>query len=80
MIARLCAACFVAFAALGIAALATLAPRLLPTGRALDAPRGPVARVGTLPQGLAMSADGTRLLVLESGYAPAALRVLDART
>ena len=68
------------FAAVVACALAASAPRLLPTGRSIDAPSGPVAVVGTLPQGLALSADGTRLLVLESGYNPPALRILDART
>lgn len=53
---------------------------LLPTGRRIVVPSAPVAHVGTLPEGLALTADGTRLLVLEGGYAPPALRILDART
>jgi YVTN family beta-propeller protein len=58
----------------------TSSSTLLPTGRRIMVPSGPVARVGTLPEGLVLTADGTRLLVLEGGYAPPTLRVLDART
>jgi DNA-binding beta-propeller fold protein YncE len=66
--------------AAGIVAIAANAPTLLPTGRSIVAPSGPVARVGSFPQGLALTRDGTRLLVVESGYNPPMLRILDART
>ncbi|MBV8600281.1 MAG: YncE family protein, partial [Candidatus Eremiobacteraeota bacterium] len=69
-------------AASGLVALAALStpPTLLPTGRSIDAPAGAVEAVGTLPEGLALTPDGARLLVVEGGYKPPALRVLDART
>lgn len=65
------------FVAAGIAALAAV-PAWLPTGRALEAPSGAVARVGTLPLGLALSRDRSRLLVVEAGFNPPGLRILDA--
>ena len=52
----------------------------LPTSWQIRAPIGPVAAVGTLPTGLAVSRDGRRLIDLESGYANRTLRVLDATT
>ena len=65
---------------LGLVAAAATAPTLLPTGRSIEAPTGAVATVGTLPEGLALTRDGSRLLVVEGGYNPPALRILDART
>ncbi|MGH7328488.1 MAG: YncE family protein, partial [Polyangiaceae bacterium] len=64
----------------GVLAAATTSTILLPTGRSIDAPAGPVATVGTLPEGLALTRDGTRLLVVEGGVLPTSLRILDART
>ncbi|HTU71724.1 MAG TPA: hypothetical protein VMF11_15585 [Candidatus Baltobacteraceae bacterium] len=51
----------------------------LPTNWSLTPPSGPVSTTGTFPQGLALSADGTKIAVLESGVNPPALRILDAR-
>jgi DNA-binding beta-propeller fold protein YncE len=58
------------------AAAATAAERLygsaLPNGWILERPQGLVIQTGTLPQGAAVSPDGTMLAVVESGYnAPA---------
>ncbi|MEO7040538.1 MAG: alkaline phosphatase family protein, partial [Candidatus Elarobacter sp.] len=41
---------------------------------------GVVATVGTLPEGIVLSPDGSRLIELEAGYRKPALRVLDATT
>ncbi len=71
-----------AFAAAGFA-LAAAAPHLqlvLPSGWRLTPPAGPLAAVGTMPQGIALSPDGKTLAVVESGVNPAALRLLDAKT
>jgi hypothetical protein len=67
------------------AAAATAAERLygsaLPNGWILERPQGLVIQTGTLPQGAAVSPDGTMLAVVESGYnAPARLRWAKART
>jgi YVTN family beta-propeller protein len=62
--------------ALGAAAAQSI---WLPTDWHLTAPEGFMAITGTMPQGLALSPDGTKLAVVESGVNPAALRVLDAR-
>jgi DNA-binding beta-propeller fold protein YncE len=64
----------------GTLALGATSTILLPTGRRIEAPTGPVATVGTLPEGLALTRDGTRLLVVEGGVLPTTLRILDART
>lgn len=62
---------------LGGAALAAAAGTvILPTGWRLSPPPGPVARTGTMPQGIALSPDGSMLAVVESGSEPAALRIL----
>lgn len=49
----------------------------LPSGWRLSPPPGPLANTGTMPQGIALSPDGTTLAVVESGLQPAALRLLD---
>jgi DNA-binding beta-propeller fold protein YncE len=67
-----------AAAALGGAVLAAPAITTLPTGWRIVGPDGPVATVGTLPEGLALSPDGTRLVEVEAGHQPPALRVFDA--
>lgn len=59
------------------AAVTTYAPALLPTGWRIWAPQGPVVTTGTMPQGLAISPDGSMLAVVESGANPPALRILD---
>jgi YVTN family beta-propeller protein len=53
---------------------------LLPTGWTIRGADGPVATVGTLPQGVVVSHDGSRLIELEAGYRKPALRVLDGTT
>ncbi len=52
----------------------------LPTAWRIREPEGAVATVGTLPEGLALSRDGSRVFELEGGYRKPALRVLDATT
>lgn len=47
----------------------------LPSGWRIDVPQGPVAETGTMPQGLALSPDGTRIAVVESGVNPPALHL-----
>jgi YVTN family beta-propeller protein len=72
-----------AVAAAGAFTLAIAAPHLqsiLPSGWRLTPPAGPLATVGTMPQGIALSPDGKTLAVVESGVNPAALRLLDAKT
>jgi len=66
--------------ALGTAAVAAPLLTTLPTGWRIDAPPGPVVTVGTLPTGVVLSRDGTRLFELEAGHRKPALRVLDANT
>jgi DNA-binding beta-propeller fold protein YncE len=66
--------------ALGGVALAAAGITTLPTGWKIRGSAGPVATVGTLPSGLALSRDGSRLFVLETGHRKPALRVLDATT
>jgi DNA-binding beta-propeller fold protein YncE len=63
---------------LGGAVLAAPAITTLPTGWRIVGPDGLVATVGTLPEGLALSPDGTRLVEVEAGHQPPALRVFDA--
>jgi YVTN family beta-propeller protein len=48
----------------------------LPTAWTLTPPNGAVATTGTMPQGLALSPDGSKLAVVESGVNPPALRIL----
>lgn len=49
---------------------------LLPSGWSLWAPNEAVATLGTMPQGIAMSADGSQLAVVESGVDPARLHLV----
>jgi DNA-binding beta-propeller fold protein YncE len=58
---------------LAIAAASGSSPALLPNGWELNPPAPPVVQTGTMPQGAAISADGTTLAVVESGYNPPAL-------
>lgn len=51
---------------------------LLPGGWWLEGAVGPVATTGTMPQGIALSPDGSSLAVVESGFNPPALRILSA--
>jgi DNA-binding beta-propeller fold protein YncE len=64
-----------------VLALATLgalvAQRVtLPTLWRLSPPVGNATTLGTMPQGIALSPDGTKLAVVESGFNPPALRIL----
>jgi YVTN family beta-propeller protein len=52
----------------------------LPTQWRIRAPEGAVATVGTLPEGIVISHDGSQVIELEGGYRKPALRVLDATT
>jgi len=69
-----------AAAGIGAAAAAAVTQTVLPSGWRLTPPAGPLATVGTMPQGIALSPDGKTLAVVESGYNPPALRLLDAKT
>jgi len=51
----------------------------LPTDWSLTPPEGAITSTGTFPQGLALSPDDTKLAVVEGGYNPPALRILDVR-
>ncbi|HWT06527.1 MAG TPA: bifunctional YncE family protein/alkaline phosphatase family protein, partial [Xanthomonadales bacterium] len=70
----------IACAGLMTAVVAAPGLTLLPTGWTIRGADGPVATVGTLPQGIVLSRDGSRLIELEAGYRKPALRVLDAAT
>ncbi len=67
-----------ALAALGAVAAAATTTTLLPSGWTISPPQGAVATTGTMPQGLALSPDGSKLAIVESGYTPPALRVVSA--
>ena len=77
---RLAAGAALAAACLGTVAAAGVALVELPNAWRIAPPGGPVATVGTLPTGLALSPDRAHLFVLETGYGKPALRMLDART
>jgi len=53
---------------------------LLPSGWHIAPPTGNMVTIGTLPTGIAMSRDGARAFVLETGYQKPALRIIDARS
>lgn len=55
-------------------------PALLPSGWRVSPATGLVATIGTLPTGMAMSRDGARTFVLETGHQKPVLRVIDARS
>jgi DNA-binding beta-propeller fold protein YncE len=75
-------AALAAVACAGIATAVIAAPgvTLLPTGWSIRGADGPVATVGTLPEGIVVSRDGSQVIELEAGYRKPALRVLDAAT
>ncbi len=56
-------------------ALALAALVALPNGWTLLAPMRPAVETGTMPQGAALSADGTMLAVVESGFNPPAVTI-----
>ena len=53
---------------------------VLPNGWIVRPAPGLAAQIGTMPQGAAVSPDGTMLAIVESGFNPAALRLLNAST
>jgi YVTN family beta-propeller protein len=61
-------------------ALAASAPVLLPNDWTIAPPTGPVATTGTLPEGVTLSRDGSRAFVVDAGYAPPGLRIIDTKT
>ncbi len=50
---------------------------ILPSNWRIATPSGPLAIVGTMPDGLALSPDGTKLAVVDGGFNPPDLRILD---
>jgi YVTN family beta-propeller protein len=52
----------------------------LPNDWTIAAPDGPVGATGTLPQGITLSRDGSRAFVVDAGYSPPALRIIDTKT
>jgi len=66
---------------LACGALGAVAARTiwLPTGWSLTPPSGDISTTGTMPQGLALSPDASKIAVVESGVNPPALRILDTR-
>ena len=58
--------------------LACAAAVLLPTGWRLSPPQGLWVATSTMPQGIALSPDGSRLAVLDSGYQKPMLQILNA--
>ncbi len=71
---------YVLLAALALVTLAATAMQatLIPTGWRISAGASSVVTTGTMPQGIALSPDGTKLAVVEAGVNPPALRVLAA--
>lgn len=64
---------------LRLAAILALALGILPNGWTLQPPVGPVTQTGTMPQGAALSPDGSTLAVVESGFNPPALSLYATR-
>src|SRR5690348_5071169 len=64
----------------GARGAAQVSGALLPNAWHISAPNGIVRSIGTLPQGLTLSPNGSKLAFIESGVAPAAVRVVDAKT
>jgi YVTN family beta-propeller protein len=62
-----------ALGAIGAVATQTI---WLPTAWTLTPPNGAVSTTGTMPQGLAVSPDRSKIAVVEGGYNPPALRIL----
>jgi YVTN family beta-propeller protein len=67
-------------AALAVIGASATTSVLLPSGWRLSPAAGVTVTTGTMPQGMALSPGGTKLAVVEAGFDPPALRVLDART
>lgn len=77
---RTALAAILAALALGGGALAAAGVTTLPTGWKIRGSDGPVATVGTLPEGIAIARDGSQVFELEGGHRKPTLRVLDAAT
>jgi YVTN family beta-propeller protein len=67
-------------ACVGTAALAAREGVLLPTEWSLEPPHDRVVSTGTLPQGAALTADGTHLIVVEDGEADGDVRIFAANS
>ena len=52
----------------------------LPNDWTIAPPSGVVTATGTLPQGVTLSRDGSRAFVVDAGYAPPGLRIIDTKT
>ncbi|MEO6914129.1 MAG: bifunctional YncE family protein/alkaline phosphatase family protein [Candidatus Baltobacteraceae bacterium] len=63
-----------------VAGAAVPAGTTLPSGWRIEPPSAAVVETGTMPQGIALSPNASKLAVVESGYNPPALRILDAGT
>jgi YVTN family beta-propeller protein len=66
--------------ALGAAAFAQPGLIELPNAWKIVRPSGGVAATGTMPEGITLSQDGRRALVVEGGWGPNGLRTVDLRT
>ncbi|HTJ27139.1 MAG TPA: bifunctional YncE family protein/alkaline phosphatase family protein [Candidatus Limnocylindria bacterium] len=69
-------------AALGLGTVVIAAPgtTTLPTQWKIRGSETPVATVGNLPSGLALSRDGSRIVTVDAGYGTKDVRVLDTAT
>jgi YVTN family beta-propeller protein len=67
----------VGFCAVGGVVVAAQGMILLPTQWRIIGAQAPVATVGNLPSGLALSRDGSRIMSVDAGYGTKMLRVLD---
>jgi YVTN family beta-propeller protein len=70
---------FAAIVACTLGAIA-LHQTILPSNWQLSPPRNAMVVIGTMPQGLSLSPDLTRLAVVEAGFNPPALRILSVPT
>ncbi len=62
--------------ALVVLAATAMETTLIPTGWRISAPLSSPATTGTMPQGIALSPDGSKLAVIEAGVNPPAVRIL----
>jgi YVTN family beta-propeller protein len=78
-----------AFALIGLGLAASIASATaqgappvirLPNDWTIAPPSGTVAATGTLPEGVTLSRDGSRAFVVDAGYAPPGLRIIDTKT
>ncbi|HTJ26407.1 MAG TPA: hypothetical protein VMA36_09585 [Candidatus Limnocylindria bacterium] len=77
---RIALAVFGCVCALGTVVYAAPAITTLPTQWHIRASESPVATVGDLPSGLALSRDGSHIIDVDAGYGPKMVRVLDTAT